>query len=286
MSHTEEFNRIMQANKPQKKVKTMPDRIEARENMTPLQESLSKCYLRGDTLILPRPDECVLENYQEVRTALINAGGDYNRNTFVFPNDAKPYIDRLMGGESVNIKKEFQFFATPPHLASIIIDFADLNNAYLKVLEPSAGQAALIEAIPDGALNYPVDYCEIMDVNRSVIEKKIDNGLRAICVGNDFLGVGGSYRWDRIIANPPFNKNQDIYHIRKMYEVCKTGGRIVTIASNSWRTGSQKKQIAFREWLNEVGAEVQDIDKGEFKESGTMVSACIIIINKEAQHEI
>ncbi len=278
MSHTEQFNRIIAANKPTKKVKTMPDKIEARDNMTPLQESLSKCYLRGDTLILPRPDECVLENYQEVRTALLNAGATYSRNTFIFPNDAKPYIDRLMGGESVNIKKEFQFFATPDNLATYLVSLADIDYGQA-ILEPSAGQGAIINAIMNkrghGA---PVYYCELMDVNKSVCEK-ISN---TVFLEDDFLQLreGQNMSFDRVIANPPFNKNQDIDHIRKMYEVCKKGGRIVTIASNSWRTGSQKKQVAFREWLDDIGAEVQDIERGAFKESKTMVSSCIVIINK------
>jgi len=44
--------------------------------------------------------------------------------------------------------------------------------------------------------------------------------------------------------------------------------------------GSQKKQVEFKEWLDEVEAEVIDIEKGSFKESGTMVGGKIVVINK------
>jgi hypothetical protein len=50
--------------------------------------------------------------------------------------------------------------------------------------------------------------------------------------------------------------------------------------SNSWRKGSQKKQEEFRQWLEDINAEVEEIEAGAFKESGTNISACIVIIDK------
>ncbi len=40
------------------------------------------------------------------------------------------------------------------------------------------------------------------------------------------------------------------------------------------------KYVYHCDWLYEVGAEVIDIPRGEFKESGTMVGGKIIVINK------
>lgn len=286
MSHTEEFNRIMNYTNTAHKEKTeqkkiIPVLIGERENMNELQASIAKCRIASNVVYLPNIREGLLSNYSDVRKAFLNAGASYKNNTFIFPNDAKPYIDRLMGGESVNIKKEFQFFGTPAGLADRLVKIADVKQWH-KVLEPSAGQGAIIEAIfrECDYLNTPVDYFELMDANRAVLSKKINNGLRAIEVGNDFLLYDGDYKWDLIIANPPFNKNQDVDHIRKMFSVLKDGGRIVTIAGNSWRFGSQKKQVAFREWLDKIGAVVDDVEAGAFKESGTNISACMIVIDK------
>src|SRR4051812_12951690 len=114
--------------------------------MSELAESLKKCKVVGDTLFLPSMSDGPLKNYNDVRTALLKAGAKYKRNTFVFPNDAQPYIDRLTGGESVNIQNEFQFFPTPDALADRLVKLAriGIND---KVLEPSAGQGAIIKAI-------------------------------------------------------------------------------------------------------------------------------------------
>jgi predicted RNA methylase len=286
MSHTEEFNRIMNRTNTAHKEKTMqkkivPVLIGGGDNMNELQTSIAKCRIGANVVYLPNIKEGILSNYADVRKAFLNAGATYKNNTFIFPNDAKPYIDRLMGGESVNIKKEFQFFATPKELAEEMAAFTmkDFDCQTMTILEPSAGQGALVKACfeHDFKDELIVHGYELMDVNRSVLAKIKD----FVLLGEDFLKEASCrQQFDRIIANPPFNKNQDIDHIRKMYEVCKTGGRIVTIASNSWRLGSQKKQVEFREWLDNIGAVVEDVEAGTFKESGTNIATCIIVIDK------
>jgi len=279
MNHTEEFNKIMQRSAPPKKVKAQPVRVKligARDNMDPMQADLAKCEICGNQVSLPFEK---LGNYDQVRKALLNAGATYSRSKFIFPNDAAPYIERLMGGEKVNIKKEFQFYATPPELANYLVSIAIANglNRDSSVLEPSAGQGAIIKAIQERVkTTCRIYYCELMDINRNVLSQTYNTFL--LC--DNFMDIPAATPFDVIIANPPFNKNQDIDHIRKMYEVCKPGGVIVTIASNSWRQGSQKKQEAFRSWIEEIGAEVEDVQAGAFKESGTNIQSCIITIKK------
>lgn len=249
--------------------------------MNELQKSLSKCRIEGNTLFLPPIEDGMLPNYKDVRTALLNAGATYKRNTFVFPSSAQSYIDRLMGGERVNIKKEFQFFATPKSLAEKLVDYADIFIT-ASILEPSAGQGAIIEAIIEAHPRMSIHFCELMDENRKVLEQKFPSSEVTLhdC-GKDFLQIDKKHEFARIIANPPFSKNQDIDHIRKMYEVLKPGGRIVTIASNHWKHSRNKKEVKFVEWLDEIGANYdEEIPAKTFQESGTTVSACIIIIDK------
>lgn len=249
--------------------------------MSQLAESLLKCKVEGNTLFLPDIQEGPLPNYADVRKALLNAGATYKRNAFVFPSDAQPFIDRLTGGESVNIKKEFQFFATPAKLADRLVELAELNEhdgrGFGSILEPSAGQGAIVKAIHEATGYTSVVGYELMEENRQILKK-----MHAFhVIGEDFLQADESSKYDYIIANPPFSKNQDIDHIRKMYAVCEDGGRIVTIASKHWQFAKNKKETQFRAWLEDLGAEIIDLDNGEFKESGTMVSCCIIIIDKK-----
>lgn len=261
--------------------------------MSQLAESLLKCKVSGNTLHLPPISEGALTNYADVRKALLNAGATYKKNTFIFPSDAQPFIDRLTGGESVNIKKEFQFFATPAKLADRLVELADIKEG-MSILEPSAGQGAIIEAIykafpyymkgPNDKPGVTVDYYELMEINRDILSKKLRSNERwssgTSCMGDDFLIAKPSFKYDRIIANPPFSKNQDIDHIKHMFAFCNDGGRIVTIASKHWQNSSNKKETQFRESLDDLGAQVIEVDAGEFKESGTSISTAIIIIDK------
>lgn len=260
--------------------------------MTELQESLAKCRVEGDTLFLPDISEGQLANYNEVKNALLKSGAKYKRNTFVFPADAQPYIDRMMGGEKVNVQKEFQFFETPDELADRMVRMAGIKEGDC-VLDPEAGHGRIIMAVyrafpyvMKSASDKPgvaVDYYEINELARKYLSDKVIDKSRTSCAGEDFLAAktplqpGG---YDAIIANPPFSKNQDIDHIRQMYDFVKPGKRIVTIASISWTFGSQKKQVAFKEWLEDINAEWETLPEGTFKESGTNVKTTLINIVK------
>lgn len=243
------------------------------KSMNPLQESLSKCKVQGNTLFLPTE---LLTNYAEVKKALMNSGGKYKRNTFVFNSDAQPFIDRLMGGESVNIKKEFQFFGTPDTLADQLVELAEIGSMD-SVLEPSAGQGAIVNAIiKKGAL--PISVCELMPENKAILKKNI--AVKFIC--DDFLQIDTKrFHFTKIVANPPFRNNSDISHIMKMYECLHPKGRLVSIASKHWQFAQGKKETAFVKWLNKVHAIIKEVPAGEFKESGTNIATCIIIIDKK-----
>lgn len=99
-------------------------------------------------------------------------------------------------------------------------------------------------------------------------------------VGEDFTqGVPRLY--DRIFANPPFAKNQDIRHVRMMYDALNPdGGEMCVITSTHWRNAPEKECASFREWLHEVEAETHEIPEGVFRESGTDVATMAIVIRR------
>ena len=103
--------------------------------------------------------------------------------------------------------------------------------------------------------------------------------LKFDLIGDDFLKSNGK-EYSKIIANPPFSKNQDITHVYKMFEKLARGGRIVTIMSKHWQNSTNKKETQFREFLEELNAEITDINSGEFKESGTSIATVIVTIEK------
>lgn len=247
-------------------------------------EVLQACTVDGMTVKLPSI-QLDRKLYQEVAKSLELIGGKWKGGKimgFVFPHCPKELLTQISTGEKRNLKKEYQFFGTPDKLADKLVQLADIDSPDLVVLEPSAGQGAIVKAILRKQPDLLVHTFELMDINRTFLGKIKD----CIILGNDFLTAEntGHYLYNtfnRVIANPPFSGNQDIDHICKMYLCCKPGGKIVTIAGKHWQIGQEKKCQQFREWLREINAEIIEVPAGEFKESGTSIATCIIIINKQ-----
>lgn len=285
--HTEEFNKIMERanarHASMKKQKQEPIKnIKPRDNMNALQSSISKCTIKGNSVLLPEEH---LDNYAEVRKALLQAGGQYKRNAFIFPSDPTPFLERIMEGENPNFKKENQFFATPQDVAQWMARELMVTPDSLAILEPSAGQGALIEAYYQEAYKGgELFYIEKNETNRTILQEKFKRHANCYHIhpdDNDFLLLSLDHKYDRIIANPPFSNNQDVDHIFKMWDHLKPGGRIVTVASTHWQFAKEKKATDFKYWIDEtVEASIYPLDSGRFKSSGTMVSSCILVIDK------
>lgn len=245
-------------------------------NLTTKEEVLQNCTIDGKVVKLPNV-QLDRKLYQEVAKSLELIGGKWKGGKvfgFVFLIDPTDLLEEIANGEKRNLKKEFQFFATSDNLADELVYLADLQQNDT-ILEPSAGQGAIIKAI-NKVCDVKVDCFELMNVNTIVLNK---TGLNFNLIGDDFFKHNGKI-YSKIIANPPFTKNQDIDHLKEMYKCLGSGGRLVCITSESWVNGSQKKQVDFKKWLDEVDAEILDIKKGAFKESGTMVGGKIVVINK------
>lgn len=238
---------------------------------------LQECSVDG--LLVKLPDgQLDRKLYQIVAKQLQLIGGKWKGGKtqgFLFSEDPTDYLAKLCAGESINLKKEFQFFATPDEVADRLVELACIEPGHI-VLEPSAGQGAIIKAIHRAHPDTEVDCYELMDLNRTFLEK-LEN---VTIIGKDFIKEEKTIIYDRIIANPPFSKNQDIEHVTEMYERLEDGGRLVSIMSNHWRFASGKKEEAFKRFIEESGANVYDIEPGAFKESGTAISACIVVIDR------
>lgn len=84
--------------------------------------------------------------------------------------------------------------------------------------------------------------------------------------------------------NPPFERLQDIDHVRHAYEHLNPGGKLVSIMSESPFFNSRTKGAEFREWFEQVGGYSQKVEPGAFNgadsEKKTGVSCRIIVIEK------
>ena len=243
------------------------------------QSVLQKCTVSGNVVMLPL-GQLDRKLYMEVANALELIGGKWTRkvNGFQFKQDPTSLLAQIANGEKRNLKKEFQFFETPAELADEMVRYADITPSSV-VLEPSAGQGAIIKAIHRAYPGKAVNYHELMNLNLSILS---DIPYSYYC-GSNFLDYHDQL-YDCIIANPPFSKNQDIDHIRHMWKVLKPGGRIVTIASKHWLYSTSKKETTFKEWIyNEVEADVTTVEAGAFSESGTKIETVMLILQKPTE---
>lgn len=250
--------------------------------MTDTLEILRKSTIDENEKSLRLPNiQLSLKVYGDVKKTLSKIGAKWKggkTQAFIFDSNPRPLIDRLLNGDKVNLKKDFQFFATPKEVALKLVELARIEKHHT-ILEPSIGQCSLVEAINE--LNYcsnEIFGYELMEQNREIITKKDICNLTLL--GEDFLSHNEDMKFDRIIANPPFSKNQDIDHLQKMYNCLNDNGIVVCITSVSWETGNTKKQNDFKKWLSNVNGKVIKLDANTFKESGTSIETRIIVIDK------
>lgn len=158
----------------------------------------------------------------------------------------------LVGG-----KHGIDFFPTPAPLAKRMVDLADIKPGD-RVLEPSAGKGDIADQIKLAGAS--ADTLEISDTLRAVLEAK---GHRM--VGRDFEAYEPSAQYDAIVMNPPWGGNADIRHVMRAWGMLKPGGRLVALMSQHSGFASDKPSVAFRQWLDEVGADVEAHGVDEFK---------------------
>lgn len=149
------------------------------------------------------------------------------------------------------------FFPTPKPIIEDMLDRADIQSGH-KVLEPSAGKGDILDAISERHPDAETHAIEPHSSLRNILNMKGHN-----VVGNDFLQhAEGDY--DRIVMNPPFERGQDGDHVRAAYEKLRPGGRLVGIMSEGPFNRSDKKSQAFREWLDSVGGQHEQMDENSF----------------------
>ena len=233
---------------------------------------LNNSRLENNVLYLP-PEQLERKLYQDVNKVLEALGGKWNRKAkgHVFDSDVEELLnDAINFGEVVDHKKELQFYPTPPNIVKQLIELAEIEKDH-HVLEPSAGTGVIVSELLKITPN--VNAVELAD--RKELLSMLESYIQA-----DFLTVPTPERYDRVVMNPPFTKQQDIDHVLHAFKALKPNGILVSIVSESPFFRNNKKSIEFRKWLDNNDAKIFELEPGAFKESGTMVKTRIIKIIK------
>jgi len=172
--------------------------------------------------------------------------------------------------EEIFVPKCYGYFPTPPEIVKRLIENADLEEG-MKILEPSAGQGNILEFLKE----YDITVGELYRGNKEILEKK---GYPVLF--DDFMEYAEYEKYDRIIMNPPFAKQEDVDHVNHAYLMLKKGGRLVSVMANSMQFRNTKKTKKLRELIEKNGY-FEELPEDSFKESGTGVRTVIVVIDKD-----
>ena len=214
------------------------------------------------------------KDYLQVNKVLTCLRGKWNRKlkAHVFEHDISDAIDDvLLSGKVINKQQEFQFFETPGTIVKQLIELAEIEPDH-KCLEPSAGHGNIVEALRQ-IVGDNVTCVEILHDNAAVL---IDKGF-SVHEG-DFLQFDLGIKFDRIVMNPPFTRQQDIIHVAKALSCLCNNGILVSVMSAGVMFRQNKRTLDFWKSVEKYKHERIELPAGSFKVAGTGVNTVILKI--------
>lgn len=171
------------------------------------------------------------------------------------------------------------FYPTPEPLAYKMVEWAGLR-ANEKVLEPSAGDGAIVRYMPD---DVALTFVEPSGDLRATAQLRAPKGdARETTFENHHI----SNKYHAIVMNPPFGQGgaTAIAHLAKAAKHLRAGGRIVALIPTG--PSADKRFAAWWESDDAKGlnlsAEVQ-LPSVAFERAGTGVMTRVVIIDKPAE---
>jgi hypothetical protein len=178
----------------------------------------------------------------------------------------------------------------------VIADVPLLQRAdepQLTILEPSAGEGALAfrclrsrdklkswsGGIDKWAKDYRFDNLVDCVEFQAPLARKLERTKKFRKVYNlDFLllkpETTGLY--DRVVMNPPFDRERDIDHVMHALKFLKPDGLLTAIMSAGTEFRDTKKSVAFRALMKKMGATFSDLPAGSFSSVGTNCNTIVV----------
>lgn len=151
------------------------------------------------------------------------------------PESVAQLREALEGGKIVDKIKQFQFYPTIRKVADRMVEalFEGRDSSKGRVLEPSAGDGALLKAL-DRWRPGILSRTDAVEINPEHGDSLRRLGLNLLVCG-DFLlqGDEGTGQYEHIIANPPFAGGRDIQHFLRMVPMLSPTGRLVCLLAES-----------------------------------------------------
>jgi len=219
------------------------------------------------------------KTYQKFKKALelLGGRGDNRQKLHIFASDPRRQIEGLITTGEMVVEKD-GFFPTPPEVTRLLLSYMNVGIGDYNWLEPEAGDGAMVKVLLEEGHRAERIYAIEKNAARCAELKKL--GVRV--ANGAFLAYRhtSGVMFHRIIMNPPFEKSQDIYHVRKAYDVLQPGGVMGAVMSVGATFRGDRVAGEWRDWLRSVHGYEERLPEGAFKASGTMVNTCFVIIEK------
>jgi protein-L-isoaspartate O-methyltransferase len=235
---------------------------------------LGRCTVEGSGIRLPaeKLDRRLYEKVNEVLTALGGKWKGGKVQAHKFDEDPGDILAAVLATGSFTKPQDFGFFPTPPELVERVLAMVRIEPG-MHLMEPSAGSGAF--AVPMARMVGSMDAVTAYELLSQNVKLLREAGLTDVRQG-DFLQVEPEPIFNLVIMNPPFSGGADMAHVMHATRFLKPDGELVAITSASWKFNGNKKSQAFREFVDLVEADVEDVAAGAFRASGTNVSTQII----------
>jgi len=212
------------------------------------------------------------KQYQAVNAVLENMGGKWNKNhkAHVFAADPTAALEQVLLTGTITPPEKYGYFPTQPPEAKRVIELADIRPG-MTVCEPQAGQGGIADFVPKDCTLHCI---ELLPDNVKVLASKGYQVQQA-----DFLSFTPEPIYDRIVMNPPFERQADIDHVLHAWNFLKPGGRLVSIMASSVVFRENSKTTEFRNMLSQRGC-LEHNPEGAFKAAGTKVRTVTVVMDK------
>ena len=218
--------------------------------------------------------------YVETNKILEGVGVKWNKKTksHISNEDiSEKWYNMIDTGEWLDVKSELQYFPTPKIIVDEMVNKIEWKQG-MKVLEPSGGTGNIAFNLPDNKLQI-----DVIEINKEFSDKMNmsypQNSNFYNIMNLDFMAYDNDeYKYDVIIANPPFSKLQSIKHFNKMIELLADNGQLICILPRGDydKNSSIKLRQEFTKFVDDNNCEIEYLDNGEFAESGTQVATIMV----------
>lgn len=209
------------------------------------------------------------------------------------PEERKPDKATGINDPKTSLAKNYGFFPTPDDAAKKVVSevplYAKKGEPPLTILEPSAGSGALAKLCAAWRDDYEwIDNKKIERRYRHKVDcvefqtplaRKLEGMKLFRKIYNiDFLllqpETTGFY--DRVVMNPPFDRERDIDHVMHALKFLKPDGFLTAIMSAGTEFRETKKSVAFRALVESMKGTWYDLPPGSFASVGTNCNTIVL----------